>query len=235
LAGRSASATLRAVTPRAARGHEACTGPGMRTSLLPFALLALLSTPALAQVPTRDLEGRFDARVTSTNAGRTLRADAEVDVVWGRYVRLKLDGRTIRVARVGDMLYGTLPATKGLSGALGGGLPAARVALRIVDRDRLAGTITSSRESTRVSLRRKAATIDPVAVARAYWGASARYFASEAAWRTWYDSSNPTGDWLYRDEETATAVSFVCGRDDLWHVVIEVNKTTGVVTVTGEH
>lgn len=207
----------------------------MRTALVP--LLALtLAAPALAHhVPTRDLEGRFDARVTSTNAGRTLRADAEVDVVLGRFVRLKLDGRTIRVARVGDMLYGTLPATTGLAGALGGSLPAARIALRIVDADRLAGAITSGRESTRVSIRRKPATVDPVAVARAYWGSSARYFASEAAWRAWYDAGSPSGRWLHEDGETATAVSFVCGSDDLWHVVIDVDKATGAVTVTGEH
>lgn len=154
----------------------------MRTPIiitsLSLALLAPLA-PALAQerLKTAALEGRFQVEVTRTTARRTFDAEAELDVSGNGRIRLRIGGRRVRLARVGDTLYGRLPVTPaGLTGGLSGGqgLPAATITLRIRSANELSGTVQSEREYTRVALRR-APTVDAAVVdaARRYVMANA--------------------------------------------------------------
>ena len=109
---------------------------------------------------------------------RTFGPEAELDVSSNGRIRLRLGGRRVRLARVGDTLYGRLPVTAGLAGAVGGGgaraLPAATVTLRVRGANELSGTVQSEREYTRVSLRR-APAVDAALIdaARSYVMANA--------------------------------------------------------------
>lgn len=355
-----------------------------------LALLGPLGA-ALAQDPvqTPALEGRFQVQVTSSSARRTIAPGAELDVSSNGRLRLTIGGKRVRLARVGETLYGRMPAVApGIISTLsgGGGLPAATLRLRIRGADELSGTISSNEERTRLVLRRVSA-VDDALIERArryvmanagdgdeapfprvdsgedglyaylltgaaadrvvaftkawhegegevesfrldhsrqvvialrstfdeedfycavldratgagrllgdrmgvvdlsytldqqtldrilpgigdiedvdhyhlidklveggadidltadgfalrHWatgGEEVRIFRDEEEWRAWYDSGSPTGRWLYRQEDENDHATYVCGSDDLWHVVIKVTRATGVIEVVGEH
>lgn len=65
-------------------------------------------------------------------------------------------------------------------------------------------------------------------------GATTLVFASEAA-AYQYTNTHPDIDWLAHDGETVAVAHFVAGKNDLWSQRFDVDKTTGAVTLTGEH
>lgn len=60
-----------------------------------------------------------------------------------------------------------------------------------------------------------------------------RSFTTRAAAEAWGNSVG--GQWLARAGETATAVSFVNGSNDLWSQEFLVDKLTLAITITHEH
>jgi hypothetical protein len=93
------------------------------------------------------------------------------------------------------------------------------------------------------------ATVDPtLPKVLAYWTSAGLgpgqqkvpfSFASEDAWRKWYDGFEwgkaDAPRWLYRASETPKAVTYVLGSDDMWIERVEVARVTGAITVTAEH
>ncbi len=64
-----------------------------------------------------------------------------------------------------------------------------------------------------------------------------KVFATEAAAYAWQQSNLPDGglEWLARDGETILSARFVEGTNDLWSQRFDIDRVTGVVTVTHEH
>jgi hypothetical protein len=147
----------------------------VRTPLLLAALtLVPLATARADHVPTSALTGRWEVEVTRTDSGRTFSPEAELERATGG-VRLTLDGRAVRLTRVGNLLTGRLPASLGLAGAIGGGgTTSTTVRLWIRSADELGGTLRSSTERTSIRLRRvRPASEDLIQKARAYVFANA--------------------------------------------------------------
>ena len=64
-----------------------------------------------------------------------------------------------------------------------------------------------------------------------------KVFATEAAAYAWQQSNLPNGglEWLAHDGETILSARFVEGSNDLWSQRFDIDRVTGVVTVTHEH
>ena len=64
-----------------------------------------------------------------------------------------------------------------------------------------------------------------------------KVFATEAAAYAWQQSNLPNGglEWLAHDGETILSARFVEGTNDLWSQRFDIDRVTGVVTVTHEH
>ena len=84
-------------------------------------------------------------------------------------------------------------------------------------------------------------TCDPAEAARRHWftgrsdGGVTREFATEAEATRYQDPEGRSVYWLVRVAESASAVSYVAGINDLWAVRFDVARDACGITVTGEH